>query len=87
MLNRIIISFLMIIGGYLVVWKADWLLYNAGAIPSFEKLFRTEGGSRLAYKLIGILAIIGGIMYLTGLLEPFGLWVARKLFGLPAQQL
>lgn len=86
MLNRLLISALMIGGGYLMVWKADWLLRNVGAIPSAEKFIRTEGGSRLMYKLIGILAIIFGMMYFTGLLQPFGRWLVGSLFGVQLQE-
>jgi len=67
--------------GFLLVWKADWLLKNFGTIPFAEKYLQTEGGSRLFYKLIGILIIIGGMMSATGLLSPTIEWAVERFFG------
>jgi len=80
MLGRIPISLILLVAGYFIVWKADWILRNFGAVPSAEKFFRTEGGSRTFYKFIGILFLIVGAMHLSGLLNPFMVWLVRKLF-------
>jgi len=81
LLNRIILGTVLIVVGYILVWQANWFLTNFGAIPSAEKFMRTEGGSRLFYKLIGIIFILVGSMHMTGLLEPFMVWVVTRLFG------
>ena len=80
MFTRIIISLIMMSLGYVMVWKAEWFLSNIGVSASAEKYLRTEGGSRLMYKLIGIIIIIIGALYLTGLLEPIGLSLLRTFF-------
>jgi len=67
--------------GYIIVWKANWFFYNFGAVPIAEKFLRTEGGSRIFYKFIGILFILTGALHLTGLLNPFMTWVVTRLFG------
>ncbi|MFH0873855.1 MAG: hypothetical protein V1846_03405 [Candidatus Komeilibacteria bacterium] len=77
MLTRILISAIMLVAGYIMVWKSDWFLRNVGGIESAEKYLSTEGGSRLMYKLIGILIIVIGALYLTGLLEPIGASLIR----------
>lgn len=67
--------------GFLIVWKADWFYHNFGSVPFAEKFLSTEGGTRLFYKLIGILIMIGGMMHATGLLAPTIAGIANKLFG------
>jgi hypothetical protein len=53
--------------GFLLVWKSEWLLNNFGRIAFAEKHLRYSGGTRLMYKLIGILVIIFGLLYATDL--------------------
>jgi hypothetical protein len=67
--------------GYLMVWKSDWLLRNIGSIPSAEKYLHTEGGSRLMYKLIGILLLLLGALHATNLLEDFIRGLVRLILG------
>ena len=67
--------------GFVIVWKADWMLRNFGVVPFAEKFLSTEGGTRLFYKLIGIIIMIGGMMHATNLLSPLMSWTVRKMFG------
>ncbi|MEI7452220.1 MAG: hypothetical protein WCK37_03365 [Candidatus Falkowbacteria bacterium] len=63
---------LLLIGlGFLVVLKSEWLLINFGRIAWFEKQFGAEGGSRLGYKLLGLLVIFFGLLEMTGSLSSF----------------
>lgn len=80
MFARIFISLIMIVVGYIMVWKANWFLSAIGSIDSAEKYLHSEGGSRLMYKLIGIVIIIIGALYMTGLLEPMMLSLLRTFF-------
>ena len=68
MLSRVLIGLILMIAGYLMVWKSDWLLRNVGSIPTAEKYIHTEGGSRLMYKLIGVFLILLGALHATNLL-------------------
>jgi len=52
--------------GFLLVWKADWLMNNFGRIAWAEEHLGTEGGTRMLFKIIGILVIIGAFMVMTG---------------------
>ena len=65
--------------GALMVLKAEWLLANFGRIGFFEQHLGTEGGSRLGYKIIGILAIFIGILFLTGQINNFLEWVLSPI--------
>lgn len=52
--------------GFLLVWKADWLMNNFGRIAWAEEHLGMEGGTRLLYKIIGILVIVGAFLVMTG---------------------
>ncbi|MFA6215329.1 MAG: hypothetical protein WC768_02050 [Patescibacteria group bacterium] len=69
MIGRIILGLIVTAVGALVTIKAPWFYENFGAIPSADKYLGTEGGSRLAYKLIGILLSIIGFLIMTNLIE------------------
>jgi hypothetical protein len=67
--------------GFIVVWRADWMMNNFGRIPFAEKYLTSEGGTRVFYKLVGILIMIVGMMHATGLLEPTIGSLAKTIFG------
>ncbi len=67
MFGRIILGLVIVVIGALVTIKSEWIYQNFGSIPSADKYLGTEGGSRLAYKLIGILISIIGFLMITGL--------------------
>ncbi len=69
MIGRIILGLLVVVAGAAVTIKAEWIYQNIGGIPSAEKYLGTEGGSRLAYKLIGIIVSIVGFLIMTNLIE------------------
>ena len=69
MFGRIILGLIIAAVGALITIKAEWIYQNFGPIPSADKYLGTEGGSRLAYKLIGILASIVGFLIITNLIE------------------
>lgn len=74
----IIIGFI----GFVFVWKTEWFLINFGRIGFAEEHLGTEGGSRLVYKLGGILLIIIGIMYAFDLTDSLIGWFVEAVFGL-----
>jgi len=59
----------MIVVGFLITWKSDWLVSNFGTISWAEQHISTSGGSRLLWKLIGILTIFIGMLVTTNLLQ------------------
>ncbi|NUM25600.1 MAG: hypothetical protein HUU49_03160 [Candidatus Buchananbacteria bacterium] len=69
MIGQIILGLIVVAAGAAITIKADWIYQNIGGIPSAEKYLGTEGGSRLAYKLIGMAASIVGFLIMTNLIE------------------
>jgi len=80
MIGRIIIGLILVGVGALIVMKSEWLMKNVGAIPWAEQHMGTEGGSRLLYKLIGILIIIAGFLIMTNLMTILLASTIGKLF-------
>lgn len=68
--------------GFLIVWKSEWMLNNFGRIGFFDQHLGTEGGTRLGYKLIGMLAMFIGILMMTGLIDAFLGWILSPIIGL-----
>ncbi|OQB43764.1 MAG: hypothetical protein BWY03_00599 [Parcubacteria group bacterium ADurb.Bin159] len=68
MLN-ILIGIGLIIVGFLITVNYEWMLRNFGRIEWAETHLYLEGGSRFAYKIIGILIIFVGLLVTTGLFE------------------
>jgi len=78
-MGHIIIGIIIIVAGCFMVLKTEWLVNNFGRISWFEEKLGSEGGTRLGYKLIGILAIIIGIIILTGSGPNFARWLLSPL--------
>ncbi len=64
----------MAIGAAMVIYS-EKLLNAFGRIEFFEKYLGTEGGSRLGYKLVGLLVFFIFLLVFTGLIKGFLLWV------------
>lgn len=77
MFGQIFFGLILVAVGYFLTWKANAFLANFGRIAWFEQHLGTEGGSRLFYKLLGIVTIFLGFMYATGMLQV----VLSKFFG------
>lgn len=64
-------QFLWLLGvliGFLIVWKSEWLYQNFGSMSWAEQYLGTEGGTRLFYKLFGLVIIIISMLGVSGLL-------------------
>ena len=70
---------LLLAGGVMMVIKTEWLLNNFGRIAWFEEHLGTEGGSRLGYKIVGMVLIFFGLLTLTGLSGGFANWALSPL--------
>ncbi len=66
--------------GVLLVLKTEWFLQNFGTIAWAEQNLGTSGGSRLMYKLLGILAIFIGFLLITNLFQGFLMGTVGKIF-------
>jgi hypothetical protein len=65
--------------GFIIVAKSEWLLNNFGRIEFFEQKLGTSGGSRLGYKLLGIVFLFFGFMTMTGMITGFITWMVSPL--------
>lgn len=76
---KFILGICFIAGGAFFNMKTEWMLNNFGRIDFFEEKLGVEGGSRLGYKLTGILVIFFGILLVTGLFDGFMAWMVSPL--------
>jgi hypothetical protein len=65
-------------GSWIIVQTDKWLGFF-GRIEFFERHLGAEGGSRMGYKLIGIIFIFLGVLIITGLFQGFANWVLSPL--------
>ena len=65
-------------GAFLVI-RTEWIINNFGRIAWFEAKLGSDGGSRLGYKLIGIIVLIIGIIVMTGSGDSFMEWLLSPL--------
>jgi cytochrome b len=75
----IFLGLLILAAGVFLVVKTEWFLSNFGRIAWFEAKLGSEGGSRLGYKLVGIILLILGIIVMTGSGGDFGQWALSPL--------
>ena len=76
---QFILGAIILAVGFLIIFKAEWMLSNFGRIGFFEDKFGTSGGSRLGYKLVGIVFIFFGFLALTGMIGGFMEWMLWPL--------
>jgi len=62
-------SLLAIVVGFLLVRYSNYLVENFGHNETAEHYLGTYGGTRLMWKMIGILIIIGAFLTISGLGE------------------
>ena len=74
----------MVIGGAMVIY-ADALLNTFGRMDFFDRFLGTFGGTRLGYKLIGLIVFFLSLIMFIGLFDNFMYWVLGPLLG-PAQR-
>ena len=66
-MSNIIIGILIVIAGFMMAWKSEWILKNFGRVSWAEEHLSLEGGTRLFYKLLGILIVLIGLFIITGI--------------------
>ena len=67
----IILGIILIIAGGILVIKTNWIYNFFGALLFAEKFLSTEGGSVVAYKIIGLILIFLGFLLVSNLFGPF----------------
>lgn len=68
---RYLLGIIFIGVGFLITWKANVMMSIFGRIGWAETHLGTEGGSRLFYRLLGIVIILLSFAYMAGCVESF----------------
>lgn len=76
---RYFIGLVLIAVGIFLVIKTEWFIQNFGASAWAEEKFGTSGGTRIMYKVIGILFIFFGFLAVTNMIEGFLIGTVGKL--------
>jgi hypothetical protein len=76
---QIIFGIIITAVGVAFVLKTEWFLETFGRIAWFDEKLGSEGGTRLGYKLIGVIALFIGIILMTGSGDSFFGWALSPL--------
>jgi hypothetical protein len=68
---RYFIGLLLVAVGVGMVLKTEWIISNFGSSAWAEEKFGTSGGSRMMYKVIGIVLIFFGFLSITNMIQGF----------------
>jgi len=78
-MGHFILGVVIIVTGAFIVIKSAGMLNTFGRIGFFEKYLGVEGGSRLGYKIIGVLTIFLGLLIMTNMIGGFMTWLLSPL--------
>jgi len=78
---HIITGLIFVIIGALITIYSEKFYETFGSVPFAEKYLSTEGGSRLFYKLLGILVTIIGFLVVTNMWNNILYSILSPLFG------
>lgn len=78
-MGQFFIGITLLAAGAFLVIKTEWFIYNIGRITWFEANLGSDGGSRLGYKLVGLILIFIGVVVITGGGDSFMLWLLSPL--------
>jgi len=76
---QIILGIIITAVGAALVLKTEWFLQTFGRVAWFDENLGAEGGSRLGYKLMGVLILFIGIILMTGSGDAFFGWALSPL--------
>ncbi len=65
--------------GALIVIKSEWMLRNFGRMTVFDRFLNAEGGSRLGWKLLGLIIFFIGVLIMTNLINGFLSWILSPI--------
>ena len=71
----------MVVVGALLVMKSNWIVQNFGYSEFAESKIKMYGGTRLMWKLIGIITIFMGFLVITDLYGDVILFIFRPFLG------
>ncbi len=68
---RYIVGIILTLVGLGMILKTEWLIENFGTSAWAEDKLGSSGGSRLFYKLIGLVLIFLGFLFITNMIGGF----------------
>jgi hypothetical protein len=77
---RYFVGIILVLVGIFFVLKTEWFIENFGTNAWAEEHLGYNGGTRLMYKLMGIIFIFFGFLAITNLLNGFLLGTLGKIF-------
>ncbi|HLD31284.1 MAG TPA: hypothetical protein VJB37_00065 [Patescibacteria group bacterium] len=77
---KYVFSLLVIFLGVMMVVKTEWFIQNFGTSAWAEQHLGTSGGTRLMYKLLGLVFIFFAMLVVTGMMEGFLMSTIGRLF-------
>ena len=77
---RIFIGIIMIVLGTVLILKTPWFVQNFGSSAWAESKFGLSGGTRLMYKVVGLIFIFFGALLATNLIGGFLMATIGKIF-------
>lgn len=80
-MTQIIVGIILAAAGGFMVAKTEWFLQNFGRLSWFEEKLGSDGGSRLGWKLLGLIIAFIGIIMMTGSGDSFFGWVLSPLIN------
>jgi len=78
---HIIFGLIIIVVGALIVIKSEAMLNAFGRIEFFERYLGGEGGSRLGYKLVGLIVIFIGFLIMSNMVNDFLGWMLSPIIN------
>jgi hypothetical protein len=81
MITRIIVGIVGTVVGSIMVMRSEWFLSFFGRIDWAEIHLGSEGGTRVFYKLLGMITILISLMIMTGMIEGLLMAIFGPLFG------
>ena len=79
-MGKIIGGFIICGLGFLMIWKTAWIVENFGTNAWAEAKLGSSGGTRIMYKLIGLIIMFFGMLMITGLSNAFLIGTVGKVF-------
>ena len=77
---RYFLGIIMVVAGLFLILKTEWFIQNFGTNAWAEAHLGYNGGTRLMYKLIGLVFIFFGFLAITNLLNSFLMGTVVKIF-------
>lgn len=77
---RYFIGILLVAAGLFLILKTEWFIENFGTNAWAEEHLGMNGGTRLMYKVIGLIFIFFGFLAITNMINGFLMGTVAKIF-------